>query len=108
MAPPRPLSEPVFWILLSLAGEPQHGYALMKSVNTLSAGRVRLTTGTLYGALARLLEDRWIERFDTADTARDKRAYRLTRRGRTRLHDETERLRHLTRLATARLKPGAI
>ena len=107
-APPRPLSEPVFWILLSLAGEPQHGYALMKDVDKHSAGRVRLTTGTLYGALARLLEDRWIEHFDTPDTARDKRAYRLTSLGRTRLQGETERLRHLTRLATARLKSRAI
>ena len=100
----RPLSEPVFFILLSLAGEPQHGYALMKSVDTLSDGRVRLTTGTLYGALARLLEDRWIERFETRDTTRDKRSYRLTALGRTRLHGETERLRHLTRLATTRLR----
>lgn len=100
----RPLSEPVFWILLSLAGEPQHGYALMKNVDTLSGGRVRLTTGTLYGALARLLEERWIERFKTRDTARDKQTYRLTPLGRTRVRDETERRRHLTRLASARLK----
>ena len=100
----RPLSEPVLWILLSLAGEPRHGYALMKHVDALSEGRVRLTTGTLYGALARLLEDRWIERVETRDTSRDKQAYRLTPAGRARLSDETERLRHLTRLATARLK----
>jgi DNA-binding PadR family transcriptional regulator len=100
----KALSEPVFWMLLSLAGEPQHGYALMKDVEALSAGRVRLTTGTLYGALARLLEDKWIERFATPDTAREKQAYRLTAVGRARLRDETERLRHVTRLATARLK----
>ena len=100
----RPLSEPVFWILLSLAGDPRHGYALMKDVERLSEGRVRVTTGTLYGALARLLEDRLIERFTTADTARDKQAYRLTPAGRARLRDETDRLRHVARLATARLK----
>jgi DNA-binding PadR family transcriptional regulator len=100
----KALSEAVFWILLSLAGEPQHGYAMMRNVSTLSEGRVRLTTGTLYGALARLLEQRWIERFDSQDTARDKQAYRLTALGRGRLHDETVRLRHVTRLATSRLK----
>jgi len=100
----RPLSEPVFWILLSLAGEPQHGYALMRSVERLSEGRVRVTTGTLYGALARLLEDHWIERLDTRDAARDKQAYRLTTAGRTRLREETARLRHRARVATARLK----
>jgi DNA-binding PadR family transcriptional regulator len=103
-APPRPLSEPVLWILLGLAGEPQHGYALMKHVDRLSEGRVHVTTGTLYGALARLLEDRWIERAETRDTARDKQAYRLTPAGRRRLSGETERLRHLARVATARLK----
>ena len=95
----RPLSEPVLWILLSLAAEPQHGYALMKHVESLSEGRVRMTTGTLYGALARLLEDRWIERFETGDTSRDKQAYRLTAVGRARLRDETARLRQLIRLA---------
>ena len=100
----KALSETVFWILLSLAGEPQHGYAVMRSVDTLSEGRVRLTTGTLYGALARLLEHRWIERFESQDTARDKQAYRLTALGRVRLRDETARLRHVTRLATSRLK----
>jgi len=101
---PRPLSEPVFWILLSLASEPRHGYALMKDVARLSEGRVRVTTGTLYGALARLLEDRWIERFPTRDTSRDKQAYRLTPAGRARLRDETDRVRHVARLAAARLK----
>lgn len=101
---PRPLSEPVFWILLGLAGEAQHGYALMKNVDHLSEGRVRLTTGTLYGALARLLEDRWIERVELRDTARDKQAYRLTPLGRARLRDETARLRHLTQLAATRLR----
>lgn len=100
----RPVSEPVFWILLSLAGAPQHGYALMKDVAELSEGRVRLTTGTLYGALARLLEDEWIERFDARDTSRDKQSYRLTGIGRTRLREETDRLRHVARTASARLK----
>jgi DNA-binding PadR family transcriptional regulator len=103
----KALSEPVFWILLSLAGEPQHGYAMMTSVSSLSEGRVRLTTGTLYGALARLLEQRWIERFESRDTSREKRSYRLTALGRARLRDETARLRHVSRLAASRLKSKA-
>ena len=101
----RPPSEPVFWILLSLADAPQHGYALMKTVTALSDGRVRLTTGTLYGALGRLLEEGWIERHDSRDTTRDKQPYRLTALGRTVLKDETDRLRQVTRAAAARLKP---
>lgn len=101
---PRPLTEPVFWILLGLAESPQHGYALMKTVAELTDGRMRLTTGTLYGALSRLLEDRSIERVESPDTTRDKQSYRLTAAGRARLHQEAERLRRLARTATARLR----
>ncbi|HET6220044.1 MAG TPA: helix-turn-helix transcriptional regulator [Acidobacteriaceae bacterium] len=99
----KPLSEPVVLILTSLASEPKHGYALLKDVDELSKGRVRLSTGTLYGAIHRLLEDRWIERFEQEDTSRDKQAYRLTARGRAQLHAEIERLRHLLQSATTRL-----
>jgi len=99
-----PLSEPVFLILTSLAEEPRHGYALIKDIEALSAGRVRLSTGTLYGALRRLLDARWIERYTTEDTSRDKQSYRLTKAGRTVLGADLERLRTLTRAATSRLK----
>ena len=60
-----PLSEPVLLILLSLAQQPRHGYAILKNVEEMSDGRVTLSTGTLYGALRRLLEDRWIERYSS-------------------------------------------
>src|SRR5580658_3016946 len=101
---PRPLSEPVLLILVSLADTPRHGYALMKDIESLSQGRVRLSTGTLYGALRRLLEDRWIERFAQEDTAREKQAYRLTPTGRLQLNAELDRMKQLTRAAEARLK----
>ena len=100
----KPLTEPVLCILLSLADKPRHGYSLMKDIEALSNGRVRLSTGTLYGALRRLLEDLWIERFEQPDSARDKQAYRLTSTGRKQLHAELERMRQLTRAAAARLK----
>jgi len=101
---PRSITEPVFLILLSLAGAPRHGYALLKDIESLSRGRVRLSTGTLYGALRRLLEDRWIERFAQEDTSREKQAYRLTSAGRAQLDGELERMKQLTRAAAARLK----
>src|SRR5579863_2752393 len=100
----KPLTEPVLLILVSLAEKPRHGYSLMKDIETLSQGRVRLSTGTLYGALRRLLEDRWIERFEQDDTSRDKQAYRLTGEGRRQLQLELERMKQLTRAATARLR----
>src|ERR1700728_5042100 len=65
----KPLTEPVLLILTSLAAHPRHGYALIRDIELLSAGRVRMSTGTLFGALRRLLEDGWIERFEQADTA---------------------------------------
>ena len=100
----KPLGEPALWILLSLAGQPRHGYGLMKDVEGLSDGRVRLSTGTMYGALRRLLEDGWIDRAATADASRDKQLYRLTATGRTELRRELDHLSLWTRAASARVK----
>lgn len=100
----KPLTEPVLLILMSLAGQPRHGYALMKDIEMLSQGRVRLSTGTLYGALRRLLEDVWIERFEQEDTSRDKQAYRLTAAGRRQLRRELDRLKQLTHAGAVRLR----
>ncbi|HYZ85282.1 MAG TPA: helix-turn-helix transcriptional regulator [Bryobacteraceae bacterium] len=100
----KPLTEPVLLILVSLAGKPQHGYALMKDIGDLSQGRVELTTGTLYGALRRLVDDGWIERFDQEDTSRDKQTYRLTTVGRKHLQLELDRMKQLTRIAATRLR----
>lgn len=55
--PVEPLSEAVFFILLSIQNSPKHGYAIMKEVEQLSDQRIRLSTGTLYGAIKRLLEN---------------------------------------------------
>lgn len=99
-----PLTEPVFLVLLSLVQAPRHGYALLKDTEALSGGRVRLSTGTLYGVIHRLLESKWIERFETGDTSRDKQSYRLTSLGRKFLQAELARLKQLTRAATACLK----
>jgi len=99
----EPLSEPVLLILLSLAAEPRHGYAILKDVEELSGNRVRMSTGTLYGAIRRLLEDRWIERFREVEAPRDRQAYRLTSTGRNVVTAEMRRMKLLTRLATLRL-----
>lgn len=98
-----PLTEPVLLILLSLAGEPRHGYSILKDVERMSDGRVVLSTGTLYGALRRLLDDDWIERFEERETSRGRQAYRLTAQGRRNLQSEIARMKHLTRLASLRV-----
>src|SRR5271163_3139043 len=102
----KPMTEPVLLILTSLADQPRHGYALLKDIESLSGGRVRMSTGTLFGALRRLLEDGWIERFELEDTSRQKQAYRLTAFGRRQLQFELDRMKQLTRAGFARLRAG--
>jgi DNA-binding PadR family transcriptional regulator len=100
----KPLSEPVLMILAALARGPHHGYLLMREIERLSDGRVRLSTGTMYGALRRLLEAGWIAAIELADQSRDKQAYRLTADGRRRLAAEQARLEQLARLARAHFR----
>lgn len=98
-----PLTEPVLLILLSLAGQPRHGYSILKDVEQMSDGRVVLSTGTLYGALRRLLDEQWIERIKERERPRGRQAYRLTSRGRRNLQLEVSRMRNLTLLANSRV-----
>ena len=97
------VSEPVLLVLLSLAEQPRHGYSILKDVESISGGRVLLSTGTLYGALQRLLDNGWIERVEEDNAPRDRRTYRLTSRGRRNLQMEIERMRQLTKVATLRM-----
>ena len=97
-----PLLEPTFLILLSLSPGPKHGYAILKEVENLSDGRVKLSTGTLYGAIERLLDQGWIHRVDDPlpnGTNRERKAYDLTEMGRKMLNAEIARLRKLVSVA---------
>jgi DNA-binding PadR family transcriptional regulator len=105
-----PLREPTFFILLSLADGEKHGYAILKDVAEISRGKVTLGTGTLYEALARLLDQALIEKvtIDGPDEAsnhpgRPRKAYRLTPRGGQAVRAETARLDELLTAARARL-----
>ena len=100
----KPLTEPVFLILTSLADQPRHGYALLQDIQQMSSERVLLSTGTLYGALRRLLEDGLIARFQQEDKSRDKQAYKLTTEGRRQLQAEMFRMKQLVRIAASRMK----
>jgi len=97
------LSEPVLLVLLSLAEQPRHGYSILKDIEAMSRGRVLLSTGTLYGALQRLLDHGWIERVEEDNAPRDRRTYRLTSRGRRNLEMEIDGMRRLTKLAGLRI-----
>lgn len=101
-----PLTETTYFILLSLSPKPKHGYAIMKDVQTLSENRVTLSTGTLYGALKRLLDQGWIVRLDDANpkgNTRDRKVYKLTQQGRRVLKEEIARLNKLLDAADHRM-----
>ena len=104
-----PLTEATYFIMLSLSHEPRHGYAIMKDVQSLSEDHVVLSTGTLYGALKRLLKQGWITRVqETEDNGRDggsgriRKAYTLTNLGRRVLEMEIARLQVLVDAAHLR------
>jgi DNA-binding PadR family transcriptional regulator len=100
-----PLTESTYFILLSLSPKPKHGYAIMKDVQELSENRVVLSTGTLYGALKRLLDQGWIVRMEDANkgTVRDRKVYKLSEHGRRALRDEIARLNKLLNAANQRV-----
>ncbi len=98
MSVKTPLTETTYFILLSLSPEPKHGYAIMKEVQVLSENRIVLSTGTLYGALKRLLDQGWIIRLDDDNprgNIRDRKVYKLSQHGRRALKDEIARLKNL-------------
>jgi DNA-binding PadR family transcriptional regulator len=97
-----PLREPTFFILLSLIRAEKHGYAILKDVEDISRGGVRLSTGTLYEALLRLLEQGLIERGEEAagvGPGKPRKMYRLTELGRRVIEAEAVRLHQLTAAA---------
>lgn len=100
--PTSPLTEATFFILLSLSPSPKHGYAIMKEVKELSNGRIKFSTGTLYGAIKRLLEQGWIKRVADPEpnlTERERKAYMLTDKGSKVIGAEVERLKSLIKTA---------
>jgi DNA-binding PadR family transcriptional regulator len=102
-----PLTPPLFQVLVSLADEDRHGYAILKEVEERSGGTIRLSTGTLYGIIKRLLADGWIAEVRTrrpADDDERRRYYRLTPLGRDVALAETARLERAAAQARATLR----
>jgi DNA-binding PadR family transcriptional regulator len=95
----------VFQILVALADQDQHGYAIMQDVAARTDGRMKLSPGTLYGAIKRMLEDGLIVELDERpDAGRDderRRYYRLTKSGRDSARAEADRLTTLLKQARA-------
>ncbi len=92
--------EPVLLILISLADEAKHGYAIMQDVRSLTGWEMR--AGTLYGALGRMDRRGWIEEVQTEDYRR--RPYVLTQAGRNELNRQLHILETITHEAAKRTK----
>ncbi len=102
-----PLAPAAFHILVALAEEDRHGYAIMELVAERTRGAVKLSPGTLYRTIQRLLEQGLIreveprERPSPSDDDERRRYYRLTAYGRAVVRAEARRLAGLVRLAQA-------
>ncbi|MGE4055725.1 MAG: PadR family transcriptional regulator [Vicinamibacterales bacterium] len=97
------LSDLAFHILLALGSGPSHGYAIGKSVEEQSEGRLDPTTGALYQAIRRLTEDGLIAPVEAPDDTDPRRKYfALTRSGRQAVASEARRLEALVRAARDR------
>ncbi|MGA5818256.1 PadR family transcriptional regulator [Kitasatospora sp. NPDC094028] len=100
----RSMQEPTLLLLTALADAPRHGYALIQEIAAISDGRVKMRTGTLYGALDRLLQQGLIEvAAEEIVDGRARRSYALTDAGRSALTTEAERLRAVATEAERRL-----
>lgn len=100
-----PLTPAVFHILVALGNGEAHGYAIMQDVLERTRGSLRLSAGTLYGAISRLLDEGLIEESEERpdpemdDTRR--RYYRLSDFGSRVFAAEAKRLQELLRAARA-------
>ena len=89
MSEPLRLTPAFLHIMLSVADQPLHGYAVMQAVEERTAGTVKLGPGSLYWAVKRLVEAEYLEEVPGRDDASHRRRYyRLTRVGRKVLRDE--------------------
>ena len=107
-----PLTPVAFEIMLALADGERHGYSILQEVESRSGGAVSLHAGTLYRALARLLESALIEELDGAAARSNederRRYYRLTTRGVAVARAEVGRLEgQLAAARTRKLLKGA-
>jgi DNA-binding PadR family transcriptional regulator len=100
----------MFHVLVALAEDDRHGYAILKAVSDRTGGLVELSTGTLYSMIKRLLADGLIveshRRPAAADDDERRRYYRLTEFGHRVLDAEAERLQAMVAAArSARALP---
>ncbi len=99
----RSITEPSYFVLAALLDGRLHGYGIIKKAAEQSDGRVRLTAGTLYGALDRLADQQLVTVVGHEQVAgRTRRYYQLTDRGIHALQQEAARMEQAARIVTGR------
>jgi DNA-binding PadR family transcriptional regulator len=100
-----PLPPATFHILMSLAEDDRHGYAIIQDVANRTDGELKLSAGTLYRSIQRMLEQGFIieprERPEPDADDERRRYYRITQLGKSVARAEARRLMELVRLARA-------
>jgi len=97
-----------YFVLAALLDGPLHGYAIIRRADELSGGEVHLSTGTLFGALDRLVESGLVEAGDEERVGgRVRRDYALTDEGHAALEEEATRLRAAARVVETRVARAA-
>ena len=101
-----PLKHATYQVLLALGdGEARHGYAVMQAITEMTEGRETILPGTLYAALARMVDEGLVEesepRRDESSGGPPRRYYKRTVFGRAVARAESERLRALLEVARA-------
>ena len=113
VAAPLPLPPVTFHILIALAGQDRHGYAIIQEVEARTDGAVRIGAGTLYRSIQRMVEQGLIiETRDRPTPELDderRRYYRITPFGCEVARAETRRLAQMLKLARAQgFAPGRV
>ena len=93
------MSDPTLLVLSSLAESDKHGYAMMEDIEQFAG--VRLGPGTLYGAITRLEQQKWILPVPSDDR---RQPYRITAEGRAHLAELLKQLDQVVKAGQRRLK----
>ena len=100
-----PLPPVTFHILVALADEDRHGYAIMQDIAQRTDGAIKLGAGTLYRSVQRMLEQGLVSEVSTRPSPElddeRRRYYRITAFGRTVARAEARRLAQMLKLARA-------
>ena len=89
----EPLTESYFFILLCLYNGANHGYGIMQETSSLTKDRVKIGSGTMYGAVNNMLKKKWIiETSSIKPEDNRKRLYQITDKGKHILEQEKDRL----------------